>query len=55
MIAEMAVAYGAVFASQAALFLIAAVLAARIDKAGATSRQVGLSPAAEGYATGVGG
>jgi BCD family chlorophyll transporter-like MFS transporter len=54
MIAEMAVAYGAVFASQAALFLIAAVLAARIDKAGATARQVGLSPAAEGYATGVG-
>ncbi len=55
MIAEMALAYGAVFACQAALFLIAAVLAARIDKAGATSRQVGLSPAAEGYATGVGG
>ncbi|MBK1697465.1 MFS transporter [Rhodovibrio salinarum] len=51
---QVAVAYGAVFASQAALFLIAAVLAARIDKTGAASRTVGLSPAAEGYATGVG-
>jgi BCD family chlorophyll transporter-like MFS transporter len=55
MFADISLAYGAVFASQAALFLVAAVLAARIDKAGATSRHVGLSPAAEGYATGVGG
>jgi BCD family chlorophyll transporter-like MFS transporter len=50
-----AIAYGAVFGGEAALFLIAAVLAARVDKAGATARPVGLQPAAEGYATGVGG
>jgi BCD family chlorophyll transporter-like MFS transporter len=50
-----AVAYGVVFAGEAVLFLVAAVLAARIDRAGAAARPMGLSPAAEGYATGVGG
>jgi BCD family chlorophyll transporter-like MFS transporter len=50
-----AVAYGVVFAAEAVLFLVAAVLAARIDRAGAAARPMGLSPAAEGYATGVGG
>ncbi len=49
-----ALAYGIVFAIEASLFVVAAVLAARVDKSAATARPVELSGAAEGYATGVG-
>jgi BCD family chlorophyll transporter-like MFS transporter len=49
-----AIAYGTVFAAEAALFILAAVLAARIERSGQARRPIGLSTAAEGYATGVG-
>ena len=53
-VAEPAVAYGIVFAAEAGLFVVAAVLAARVHKTEGTGRAIGMSGAAEGYATGVG-
>ncbi len=50
-----ALAYGVVFVAEGLLFLVAGVLAARVDRSAETAAPIGLSPAAEGYATGVGG
>jgi len=53
-VASDALAYGIVFGAEAGLFMLAAVLAAGIHKSEATGRPVGITGAAEGYATGVG-